>query len=73
MHGNVTTQPLQWHAEEIDLRPSKSKFSCTFEEKKKRVNVVQHTVNKFHVSTAIIRMTKSIYELLSFVINRLHM
>lgn len=49
VHGNVTTQPLQWQAEETNLSPSKSKFSCTFEDGKKKkkngVNVLQHTVS----------------------------
>lgn len=36
VHGNVTTQPLQWQAEETNLSPSKSKFSCTFEDGKKK-------------------------------------
>lgn len=49
VHGNVTTQPLQWQAEETNLSPSKSKFSCTFEDGKKKKKkwsyVLQHTVS----------------------------
>lgn len=63
VHGNVTTQPLQWQAEETNLSPSKSKFSCTFEDgkkKKKKMELCTAAHSKFHVSTAIIRMTNQL-------------